>query len=752
MSEKVIASLIGKLRFDVDSTGLRRFEKMLDSIHTKMAALDKQATRLQKKLGIAPKGAANIQRQLAQQQKLTRQQFTDQLKVSKLRLVTEQQQSKLQSVQAKTATQQAKQQAQAHKAELERAKTLNAQKMFGLRQEQQALRLQQEKLRLAASNSRLEATRARTQAAADRARITALRLEEKLSRRLPRGLQPAREHSSPWRSGGRGFGSSVGHVLAGGAGVGIGAQIPGLAMFSAGLHPAAIGLGAVATAAVVAATALNNMAKMDVAAGDTRAVERKQLRVLTKGDAQAAGAVERDLTGFANELGLLREKIAKPFVMSAINLTDAGLQREESVGLIKGIMRFARGTGTNEDDMGGALRAIGQAFSKGQLYAEEWKGQFAERIAGADKLGVEAWAKVTGSGLTGQKAKAAFSDAMSDGKISGEMMNKFFVVLGKMMDDKSNLEGRLDTIAASAESSAARIANLKEERRIATSEYNDGQLKQSSIELFQAKERLERSLNKLIPTFSSLESASLRFEARFYDFAFTFVNWLSVIQTKLDSFEPSPEFLRFIEAVSTTLDKLSTALEPVLTLLSDVVTFMAGIAIDTFTESWKTFFGTFADGLEGMQGILDSMPDAVQQFVDHIRDMIAKLLDMVGLGDRWRKHQQEREQDRQVSNEVEKLSKTPLMKAPITPELQRNISQLSAPSPALQNAIDNRTQNTSNVLQFSPIVTVNAESADAAEVVTQLENKLQGMAQDAYRGMLQQTFDVTKTSLVQTKK
>lgn len=738
MSEKVIASLIGKLRFDVDSTGLRRFEKMLDSIHAKMAALDKQATRLQKKLGIAPKGAANIQRQLAQQQKLTRQQFTDQLKVSKLRLVT--------------ATQQAKQQTQAHKAELERAKVLNAQRMFGLRQEQQALRVQQEKLRLAASSSRLEATRARTQAAADRARITAIRLEEKLSRRLPRSLKPATHTASPWRSGGRGFGSSMSHVLAGGAGLGIGAQIPGLGMFTAGLHPAAIGLGAVATAAVVAATALNNMAKMDVAAGDTRAIERKQLRVLTKGDAQAAGEVERDLTGFANELGLLREKIAKPFVMSAINLTDAGLQREESVGLIKGIMRFARGTGTNEDDMGGALRAIGQAFSKGQLYAEEWKGQFAERIAGADKLGVEAWAKVTGSGLTGQKAKAAFSDAMSDGKISGEMMNKFFVVLGKMMDDKSNLEGRLDTIAASAESSAARIANLKEERRIATSEYNDGQLKQSSIELFQAKERLERSLNKLIPTFSSLESASLRFEAKFYDFASTFVNWLSVIQTKLDTFEPSPEFLRFIEAISTTLDKLAVALEPVLEHFLDMLTFVSGLAIDAIAANWNAFFSLFADGLNGLQDTLDVMPDSVQMAIDKLREFIGGLMDMLGLGDRWRKHIEQRDADRKTFNEVEKLSKTPFMSSPITPELQRNISNLFAPSPALQNAIENRTVNTTGVLQFNPSITINAESADAAEVVTQLESKLQGMAQDAYRGMLQQTLDKTKATMVQTKK
>lgn len=751
MSEKVIASLIGKLRFDVDSTGLRRFEKMLDSIHAKMAALDKQATRLQKKLGIAPKGAANIQRQLAQQQKLTKQQFQDSLKASKLQLAVDQNKLKLQSVQAKTSTLQAKQAQAEHKARLGHIKAEQAAQTFSIRQEQSRLRLAQERNRLAASNSRLEATRARTQAAADRARITAIRLEEKLSRRLPRGLQPAREHRSPWRSGGRGFGSSMSHVLAGGAGLGVGASIPGLGMFSAGLHPAAIAIGAVATAATLAAAKLNQLAKQDVKALDERKVERANFTVAT-GSPEAAAQAEARLTGLANDLGIVRSDIAKPYTMATVNLTQAGMSPDEAAKMLQGLMSFGRGAGVSTDDQAGALRAIQQSLSKGQLMSEEARQQLAERLPGAWQAMADSWAQLTKSGLVGDKASQAFSDAMEDRQIRGDKLVDFWKVFGARLQEQANAGGRLDEIRQSADAHAARLQNMKEARSIATAEFDDGRLKKASNEMYAARERFETSLNKLIPTFSSLESASLRFEQRFYELSTSFVYWLDNIQTKLDSFEPSPEFLRFIEAVSTTLDKLYVALEPVLTLLSDVVTFMAGIAVDTFTESWKTFFGTFADGLEGMQGILDSMPDAVQQFVDHIRDMIAKLLDMFGLGDRWRKHQQEREQDRQVSNEVEKLSKTPFMSSPITPELQRSISQLSAPSPALQNAIDNRTQNTSNVLQFSPIVTVQATSADASEVVTQLENKLQGMAQDAYRGMLQQTLDKTKSTMVQTKK
>lgn len=752
MSEKVIASLIGKLRFDVDSTGLRKFEKMLDGIHAKMAALDKQATRLQKKLGIAPKGMANIQRQLAQQQKLTKQQFQDSLKASKLQLAVDQNKLKLQSVQAKTSTLQAKQAQAEHKARLGHIKAEQAAQTFSMRQEQSRLRLAQEHNRLAASNSRLEATRARTQAAADRARIQALRLEEKLSRRLPRSLQPASKRTpaaSPWRGGSRGFGSSLSHLAAGGAGLGVGASIPGLGMFSAGLHPAAIAIGAVATAATLAAAKLNQLAKQDVKTLDERKVERANFTVAT-GSPEAAAQAEGRLTALANDLGIIREQIARPYTMATVNLTEAGMTPQESATMLQGLMSFGRGAGVSTDDQAGALRAIQQSLSKGQLYSEEMRQQLAERLPGAWNAAAEAWARQTNSGLTGDKASLRFSEDMEDRKIAGEALVEFWKQFGQVLQERANAGGRLDEIRQSADAHAARLQNMKEARSIATAEFDDGRLKKASNEMYAARERFETSLNRLIPTFSSLESASLRFEARFYDFASSFVVWIDNIKTKLDGFEPSPELLRFVEAISLTLDKLSVAFEPVLTLLSDVVTFMAGIAVDAFAESWKTFFGVFAGGLEGMQGILNSMPDAVQQFTGHLRDMIAKILDMFGLGDRWRKHVAGKEQGRATSTDAGPVPTTPPISNPGKPEFSSHLEKLS--STGVQRAIDNRTQNTTGVLQFNPVVTVHAANADATEVASQIESKLQGMAQDAYRKMFQQTLDVTKTNLVQTKK
>lgn len=56
-AEKTIATLVGKLRFDVDSGPLLRFEKLLDNISNKMKALEAQAKRLDKSLSI--KAASN---------------------------------------------------------------------------------------------------------------------------------------------------------------------------------------------------------------------------------------------------------------------------------------------------------------------------------------------------------------------------------------------------------------------------------------------------------------------------------------------------------------------------------------------------------------------------------------------------------------------------------------------------------------------------------------------------------------------
>lgn len=184
--EKTIATLVGKLRFDVDTSGLLKFQQLLDKVDRQMSALGLKATQLQKKLGIAPKGSTSFQKQLTNNAKQTNAEFQNMLRTSKLQLVTEQQSLKLQTAQQRLAQQEARtgqaQASQAHKAELERAKTLNAQRTFGLRQEQQSLKLQQEKLRLAATGGPTGASKQRSGAMTTKTQLgREYRLERALS-------------------------------------------------------------------------------------------------------------------------------------------------------------------------------------------------------------------------------------------------------------------------------------------------------------------------------------------------------------------------------------------------------------------------------------------------------------------------------------------------------------------------------------------------------------------------------------------
>lgn len=642
--EKVIASLVGKLRFETDVAGLRKFQKMLDAVSARMAALDKQSSRLQRKLGGLGKGTGNIQKQLAAQQKLTQAQFQQTLQSGKLQLVQQQQglrlataQQKLKQQESRTSTLQQRQQAAAHAAQLGQLKTIQQHQQFGLRQEQQ-------RLRVAGEAARLEASRSRAQAAADRARITSLRLQDRIDKRLPSPLRSPTGRRSP----ARGRASIFGGVGATAAGVGgaVGASIPGLSLFGAGLHPAAIGLSALAAATVLATSKLLQLAEADVKVLDDRRTERAQHRVLTGGDAEKAAAAEARLTKLANDLGVERSKIAKPYVMSSINLSEAGLGEKNATDVLDGVMSFSRGTGTSEDDMAGALRALGQAMSKGQLYAEEWKGQFAERIAGADKLGVEAWAKVTGSGLKGQDAKAAFSGAMSDGDIKGDKLNEFLIQLGKDMKAKANLEGRLDTILASAEASKNRLTNIKEARDLSTAEYNDSAVKKSSTNLFKAKEDFEHSLGLLVPLFSKLETAATNLQTKWTRVGIEIVEWTAKVSTALEGMEPSPELVGFMNSLADIFDHMSDALSPLLTLLGDVITFMGSTALGAASDSLKTFFTTFTDSWNGLSPLLEDVPTAFDTLASAISAAIESLLATFGLDDEWREHKEKREKKR----------------------------------------------------------------------------------------------------------
>lgn len=759
MSEKVIATLVGRLKFDVDSAPLLRFEKMLDNINRKMREVEKQAARLEKRLGIAPRGNANIQKQLAASAKQTNAEFQSMLRTSKLQLVAEQQQVKLQTQQAKAAQQQAKASQAEHRAQLQQLKTSQAAHQYSIRQEQSRLKLQQEQLRTSAAQSRLEATRARTQAASDRARIQAMKLEERLNKRLPGAMRsPSARHAvspppsqSIWR-GGRGFGSSMGHMASAGLGGGIGASIPGMNMFGMSLHPVALGLGAVAAAAVAAQAKLNELAKVDVAARDERMVERANFRVAT-GSPAAATQAENRLTTLANDLGIVREQIAKPYAMATVNLTEAGMSPEESATMLQGLMSFGRGAGVSTDDQAGALRAIQQSLSKGQLYSEEMRQQLAERLPGAWSAAAEAWARQTKSGLTGDKASLRFSEDMADRKIAGKPLVEFWKQFGQVLQERSNAGGRLDEVRQSADASKARLQNMQLERSIRTAEFNDGALKQSSIELYQAKERLQVSLEKLIPGFSTLESASLKLETRFVDGSTNMVLWIEKIQTKLNELTSDPRAVAYLDQIGAKFDQFYTHMEPLLELLTDAVTFVGNIAFEKVSESFDTFLSRMDEVWTALEPILGEVPEAFDFLVTQLRNIIDRFFETFGLGDRWRKHVEQRNQeDAGIPTET----RMPFLArpAPLIPEAA--VSGLDrwtqTPAQAMQQLIDSSTTNTNNVVTNQFHVQVHAQGANAEEVANQLTDRFQQMASDAARGVFTDALISTQQNLVKVKR
>ncbi|SFI62864.1 tape measure domain-containing protein [Pseudomonas guineae] len=576
-----IASLYATLGFKVDQSGLIAFEKRLTALQAKLKAFQVNANKAMANAGLSPAALkaskasvanqAQALRLQTAQAKLTAQQFKTQLEGSKLTLATQTKQAALQTQQYKAAL-----------AQSRLVTSTQRQQHLG---QQQAFALQRSQLQTTAAQHRLSQTVVRGQMLAQRAQQQSARIRSGVAASPSYGAM--RETLNHLRS-----------VLPAGAAGGLAGSLSAIPM---AVNPVVAAFAGVAGAAILLQMKLTQLAGVDVAASDTRNVERANMRVLTGGDTSAALKAEAELTKFADKLGVLRTSIAKPYTMAAINLKDGGIERTQATELIQGIMSFAKGTGTTTDDMAGALRAIQQMVSKGQLYAEEWKGQFAERISGADKLGIEAYQEATGGKLKGKAAKTAFTSDMADGVISGEVLNAFLITLGKKMAGNANLEGRLDIASASAESSQARITNMAVERSIATAEYNASQLKQASTELFQAKERFQKSLETLVPRFSDLETSALNLNTSFVDLAADAVHWLdelrqtSFVQDVNTLWSGSFEVL--VELFSRLADGLGKAF-PVLTVGFDAL----GMAVDTLLDAMYAWINFLRNTL-GMDAI-----------------------------------------------------------------------------------------------------------------------------------------------------
>ena len=140
------------------------------------------------------------------------------------------------------------------------------------------------------------------------------------------------------------------------------------------------------------------------------------------------------------------------FMASSVPLmgVDSSQQTFES------FMQFGRTRGASKVSMNRALTAIGQMSAKGQVMAEELKGQLGDAAGFGEvpQLFAEAYQIQTGGNLTGAKARAALMKAMQDGNVKTADV---LPLVTKLMNDLS--AGGIEKARNSSTAQQARAEN-----------------------------------------------------------------------------------------------------------------------------------------------------------------------------------------------------------------------------------------------------------------------------------------------------
>lgn len=92
------------------------------------------------------------------------------------------------------------------------------------------------------------------------------------------------------------------------------------------------------------------------------------------------------MVGLANKLGIELSVVAESYTKFAVAANAVGIGMQETRYIYESIAKAGRVFALSSDDMNGVFKALEQMLSKGQVYAEELRGQLGERLPGAVAL------------------------------------------------------------------------------------------------------------------------------------------------------------------------------------------------------------------------------------------------------------------------------------------------------------------------------------------------------------------------------
>ena len=156
------------------------------------------------------------------------------------------------------------------------------------------------------------------------------------------------------------------------------------------------------------------------------------------GSAEGAQAQLAFLVDAAERLGVSTTQIARPFIQFNAAADAAGVSAQEINRIFNAVVGSITKLGGSTADAEGALRAIGQSFSKGTVQAEELRGQLGERLPGAFQLAAKAMGVTT----------AELGKMLEQGEVlATDLLPKLATQLEQTFD--VGINSRVDGLAAS---------------------------------------------------------------------------------------------------------------------------------------------------------------------------------------------------------------------------------------------------------------------------------------------------------------
>lgn len=162
------------------------------------------------------------------------------------------------------------------------------------------------------------------------------------------------------------------------------------------------------------------------------------------GESQSALNAEWEyMLGLSDKLGIDIGVVSNSYTRFAVAAKAVGLSLQDSKFIFESVAKAGRVFHLSADDMNGIFRALEQMLSKGQVYAEELRGQLGERLPGAVAL----FAK--GMNMT----TTQLMKAMENGEVSGEAVINFAREQAKAID------AQLETASKGVDAMEARARN-----------------------------------------------------------------------------------------------------------------------------------------------------------------------------------------------------------------------------------------------------------------------------------------------------